>query len=279
MLSNSFVVADTSNYAVATGEKDKTTILIYQFLNELYNPSSLSFFENCQMQKGARILELGCGIGLMSQALASAVGKEGFVLATDISEERLSVAKSLLPKEGTPNLEFRQLSALKIDELSEQFDIVYARFLLVQLPEPQKVIQKVKKILKPGGKFIIEDITGNHTFYSVPHTEGMSVLHRIDQLQFEGQQSDDRCFSTFPEILEREGFKIYSSQKAHPKLDTPRKRKSILFHLPSEMDALLGSGKITEKEYNEWLQKVVQLEQDPSVEIYFYELGQLCATF
>jgi 2-polyprenyl-3-methyl-5-hydroxy-6-metoxy-1,4-benzoquinol methylase len=275
VVANIFGVASDSNYALAAGEKDKERLII---LNEIYNPFSLRFFEDCNIQKGARVLELGCGIGLMSQIFASAVGKEGFVLATDINEEQLQVARSLLPQEHALHLEFRQLSAFEMDSLDEQFDVVCARFLLVHLKEPQKLIQKIKKLLKPGGKLIIEDITHNLSLHSSPHTEGMVILHHLDQLQGEIQQSDDQYFASFPEMLEREGFKVHAIQKAQPTLDTPRKRKSILFHLSSLKDVLLDAGKMTEEEYSQMFEKVLELEQNSSVEIYYYELGQLCAT-
>lgn len=271
-----FACANGSNYALATGEKDKERLII---LNEIYNPFSVQFFEDCKIQKGVRILELGCGIGLMSQLLAFIVEGEGFVLATDISEEQLQIARGLLPKEDTPNLEFRQLSAFEIDGLNEQFDVIYVRFLFVHLKEPKKLIQKMKTILKPGGKLIIEDTTLNLSLHSSPHTEGMAVLHHLDQLQCEIQQSDDQYFASLPNHFEKEGFKVYSIQKVQPKLDTPRKRKSILFHLSSLEDALLRAGKITQEKYNDMCQKVIELEQNPSVEIYYYELGQICVTF
>ncbi|NNM43420.1 MAG: methyltransferase domain-containing protein [Chlamydiae bacterium] len=276
MATDSFGVTDDSTYIIVTGERDKERLTI---LSEIYNPFSLRFFTNCNIQKGARVLELGCGIGIASQMYASEVGKDGFVLATDISEQQLQVARTLLPKEGISNLEFRQLSAFEIDGLNEQFDVVCARFLLVHLQDHQKVIQKVKKIIKPGGKLIIEDITGNQTFYSSPHTEGMDILHHLDRLQCEVQQSDDEYLTSLPALLEKEGFRVVSMQKAHPKLGTPRKRKSILFHLSSLKDALIRAEKTTEKEYNDMLQKVIELEQNSSVEIYYYEFGQLCATF
>ncbi len=272
---DSFGITSDSTYMIATGERDKERLTI---LNEIYNSFSLRFFKNCNIQKGVRVLELGCGIGIASQMYASEVGKEGFVLATDISEQQLQVARTLLPKEGISNLEFRRLSAFEIDGLNEQFDVVCTRFLLVHLQDPEKVIQKVKKIIKPGGKLIIEDITANHTFFCSPHTEGMDILRHIDKLQCEVQQSNDEYFAFLPTLLEKEGFTILSTQKVHPKLDNPRKRKSILFHLSSLKEALLGTGKIMEKEYNHMFQKVLELEQNSSIEIFYYEFGQLCAT-
>ncbi len=269
-------IADESKYAIATGMKDKERLVI---LNEIYNSSSLIFFQDCNIPKGARVLELGCGIGLMSQCFALAVGDNGYVLATDISEDQLQLARSLLPKESISNLEFRQLSAFEIDTLNQQFDVICARFLLVHLQNPQQLIQKIKKILKPGGKLIIEDITSNDTFYSFPHVKGMEALHHLDKLQCEIQKSDDKYFASFPDMLQKEGFTIFSIRKTQPKLDTPTKRKSILFHLLSLKDTLITNKKMNEEECSQIYQKIQELEQTPSIEIYYYELGQICGIF
>jgi 2-polyprenyl-3-methyl-5-hydroxy-6-metoxy-1,4-benzoquinol methylase len=268
--------SDYSQYALATGEKDQERLTI---LNEIYNPYSAQFLENCEIQEDAKILELGCGLGLMSQVLAGAVKRGGFVLATDINQEQLQIAKNLLPQNSFSNIEFRQLSAFKIDELNESFDVIYARLLLVHLKEPLKLIPKIKMILKPGGKLIIEDLTSNLSLRSSSPTEGMTILHHLDQLQNELQGSDDLYFASLPQYLEKEGFQIHSIQKVQPQLDTPRKRKSVVFHLSSLKEALLGAGKITLEGYHTMLQKVIELEQNSAIIIHYYELGQLCAIY
>jgi hypothetical protein len=107
----------------------------------------------------------------------------------------------------------------------------------------------------------------------------MAILHELDRLQNELQESDDLYFASLPQYLEKEGFKVEALHKVQPQLDTPRKRKSIVFHLSSLKDALLDAGKITLDTYNNMLQKVVELETNPSIAIYYYELGQLCTIF
>lgn len=265
---------EDTTYALATGESDKERLTI---LNEVYNPFSLSFFQSCGIKKGAAILELGCGIGLMSQALSSLVGKEGHILATDLSEKQLAVAHSLLPKGGIPNLQFQQLSALDIDALKERFDVVCARFLLIHIKNHQEIIQKIKSVLKPGGMLIIEDSTANSSLYSTPHTKGMETLHYVDKLQFEIQGSDEQYFTSLPQLLEAEGFTVSLFKKAHPKLVTPRER-SMMTCISCLKDSFLSTLKVTPEEYEAMYRSVLELAQDTSVEIYYYELGQICAT-
>lgn len=265
-----------SKYAIAIGEEDKARLMI---INEICNPFTSQFLHKCQVSAGDKILELGCGIGLVSQELAALVGATGSVLATDISGEQLAVAKSLLSNPVPENLKFQQLSAFDLDKLNEKFDVVYVRFLLIHVPDPQKVIRQVKNVLKPGGKFIIEDCIGNHTVYSIPNSRGMDVVKHFDQLQFELQKSDDRYFSKLPNLLQEEGFNATVISTIHPKLDSPRKRKMLTGGISSLKDALLTAGKITLEEYNLAYSAVQDLENDLSVEVFCYEIGQICATY
>jgi SAM-dependent methyltransferase len=264
-----------SNYALAIGEEDKTRLTI---INEIYNPFSFQFLHKCQIAPGDRVLELGCGIGLVSQQLALLVSTTGSVLATDISEEQLAIAKSLLSDPVPKNLKFQQLSVFDVDKLNEKFDIVYVRFLLMHIPDLQKVIRQVKNVLQPGGKFIIEDCVGNHTVYSIPHSKGMDAVKHFDQLQFELQKSDDQSCSKLPSLLQEEGFNVTVLPTIHPKLDSPRKRKMLTDGISSLKTALLMAKKITLEEYNLAYSAVQDLENDLSIEVYGYETGQICAT-
>ncbi len=247
-------------------------------LNEIFNPFTSQFLHNCQISTGDKVLELGCGIGLVSQQLALLVGKNGNVLATDISEEQLAIAKSLLSVPAPENLKFQQLSAFDLEKLSEKFDVVYVRFLLMHVSDPQKVICQVKNVLKPGGKFIIEECVGNHTVYSIPNTKGMDMVKYFDRLQFELQKSDDRYFSKLPNLLREEGFTLTAMSTIHPKLDSSRKRKMLTGGISSLKDTLFAAGKITLEEYDLAYSAVQDLENDLSVEVFCYEIGQICAT-
>ena len=271
----SLLCAGESNYAIATGEEDRDRLHV---LSAIYDDYSNQWLDQCAIQPGDRVLEIGCGIGLMSQDIARKVGSEGSILATDLSEDQLKVARANLKDRNISNLKFQQLSAYELDKLDEKFDVVYVRFLLVHVPEPIKIIEQVKGVLKPGGRFIIEDLTGNDTFYSQPSHQGMVILQYLDKLQFEIQASDDKYFQELPNLLVNSGFTNVQEKRSHPKLDTPIKRMMLHQNLTSLKDSLLHSEKLSQKEYDEMFPKVMELERASHIDVYSYELGQICAT-
>ena len=275
MIKNKLLYTGDSNYSLPVGEKDKDRLII---LNEIYSPSTEQFFTSCPILKGDKVLELGCGIGLITQMLASYVGETGYVLGIDNSEEQLAIANNLLPAEPIPQLEYKKLSVYDLEMLNEKFDVVYTRFLLVHLPDPLQVIELVKGILKPGGNFIIEDMTGHDTLLSIPNRKGMEIVQYFDKLQFQVHGLDDKYFATIPDLLKKAGYQIVLSQKKHPQLDTEHKRKMLSYNLSSLKRVLLSAGMITEEDYQLMYPIVKLFEKDMSVVVYTYELGQICAT-
>lgn len=261
---------DDSHYAIAIGEEDKDRLLV---LNEIYNPESFQLLKQ-YVEKGKNVLELGCGLGICSQYMAKLVGEKGSVLATDINQEQIDLAQKMKVDE-LKNLNFQKLSALELEKLEQKFDIIYVRFLLLHLPNPEKVLEQIKKVLSPNGKIIIEDVTGNYTLYSDPNTPAMEEVQRFDKLQFEIEKSDDCYFEQLPKLLVDYGFSIRLLTRAHPKLDTLHKRSMLSYNLSSLKAELLNANKITLEEYDRVYPIVKQFEKEENITVYSYELGQV----
>lgn len=96
-------------------------------------------------QSGERILDLGCGDGALTQALADA-GCD--VLGFDMSDDLLAAARG------------RGLNVLSGDgqalAFNEEFDAVFSNAALHWMSQPEKVIDGVARALKPGGRFVAE---------------------------------------------------------------------------------------------------------------------------
>ena len=114
-----------------------------QILNEIFNPSSQGFLQNCGLKPGMQILEVGCGNGTMACWLAQQVQPHGHVTAIDISEKRIQSARSQADQCGLTNIEFNLLSAYDILQLKTTFDLIYHRFLFVHLTNPKTVLTSI----------------------------------------------------------------------------------------------------------------------------------------
>ena len=97
--------------------------------------------------------DLGCGTGQVSAALAPFVGR---VIAVDSSAAMLQAAKRRLA--GFDNIDLRrgELEALPIDDA--RLDMAALMLVLHHVPEPEKAVAEVARVLKPGGRIIVGDM-------------------------------------------------------------------------------------------------------------------------
>jgi len=88
--------------------------------------------------------------------LSKLVGRKGHVVGVDASREQIEQARSLLAAEAS-NISFVVASAVSTGLPPESFDLVYCRFLLIHLSEPQTALAEMHRLLKPNGILVCED--------------------------------------------------------------------------------------------------------------------------
>ncbi len=122
------------------------------------NPLRLDFIAQHIDIAGKRILDVGCGGGILSEAMAKA-GAE--VTGIDMSEELIDVAELHSLETGT-KLTYQTISAEQFAELnSEQFDIVTCMEMLEHVPDPGSIIQACSKLVKADGKLFFSTLNRN----------------------------------------------------------------------------------------------------------------------
>jgi len=99
---------------------------------------------------GERVLDVGCGAGASSLALAARVGAGGQVLGLDISEPLIGRARALAPQD-TPAL-FRVADASSAELPDGAFDILFSRFGVMFFDDPTAAFTHMRRALKPGGR-------------------------------------------------------------------------------------------------------------------------------
>ena len=103
-----------------------------------------------QVEPQARILDCGVGNGSLSIALDSLIKGPVDFHAIDTSAEMLVQAKSVMQHAGL-DPHFQQADVMSLPYEDQSFDVVMAAHVLEHLPDPQRALAEVVRVLKPGG--------------------------------------------------------------------------------------------------------------------------------
>ncbi|WP_309645663.1 class I SAM-dependent methyltransferase [Phenylobacterium sp.] len=124
---------------------------------------------------GERILDIGCGAGQTSLALARAVSPGGAVLGVDISRPLLEVARG---RAGKGEATFLQADAQTYPFEAQSFDGVFSRFGVMFFADPVAAFANIRKALKPGGRlaFVCWRRPDENLFMTLPMTAASAYL-------------------------------------------------------------------------------------------------------
>lgn len=111
-------------------------------------------FSKMQFPSNARILELGCGIGDLWNKNSSSIKDDWNITLSDFSKGMLNSAKENLGQ-ISQNFSFEQIDAQDIPYKDESFDVVIARHMLYLVPDIEKAISEIKRVLTKDGVFYV----------------------------------------------------------------------------------------------------------------------------
>lgn len=118
-------------------------------------------YEQCQIAKGQRILELGCGNGaLWTENMAKLPAQVDLVLS-DISEGMLRDARRNIGQNDT-RFSFQAFDCIKIPFPTQSFDRIIANHVLFYCKDLDRVCEEIRRVLKPDGLFLCSAYGKDH---------------------------------------------------------------------------------------------------------------------
>lgn len=126
------------------------------------NPLRLDFIASKVNLQGKRVLDVGCGGGILSESMSQ---KGAEVMGIDLGEKALKVAR-LHALETGAKVEYRLVSVEHLaTEKPEYFDVVTCMEMLEHVPDPAAVVQACAALVKPGGYVFFSTINRNLKAY------------------------------------------------------------------------------------------------------------------
>src|SRR6185312_7597945 len=148
------------------GELSKFDALAHRFWDprgefrplHLLNPVRLGFVAEHASLAGARALDVGCGGGLLSEALAR---KGATVTGIDLAPSMVEVARLHAAEEGV-GIDYRAVAAEDLAaDGTQRFDVITCMEMLEHVPQPAHMLTTLSSLLRPGGSVFVSTLNRN----------------------------------------------------------------------------------------------------------------------
>src|SRR6266540_336580 len=101
---------------------DKAAIYYENFWQRQLKPAQDKLLEMAGLQPGEKLIDIACGTGLVSFPAVERLGKNGFVLATDISDGMVKIGNETVKEKNYRNIRFERMDAEELNVPDEEYD-------------------------------------------------------------------------------------------------------------------------------------------------------------
>ncbi|MHA2279067.1 MAG: class I SAM-dependent methyltransferase [Candidatus Kariarchaeaceae archaeon] len=193
-------------------------------INRLRNQSMLSwkkelqYLKRIEFRNNINILDAGCGPGFVSEKLFE-LYPNCTITALDYDPNMITTAKTILSNKGD-RIEFIEGSITDLPCEDKVFDLVYARLLFQHLPDPEKALSEMYRVLKASGKVIVFDIDDDLMILLDPMPDVIQIILKklgVTQASLGGNRYISR---NFVRLLKKARFKSidFDSMAVHSDL-------------------------------------------------------------
>jgi len=199
---------------------------------------------------GLRVLDVGCGSGVVTRAILARVAPGGSVVGVDAQPALLRLAQ-----EQTPGADFRVGDALSLPFGDAEFDVVVCVTVLEHMPEAARAIPELVRVAQPGGRVGV--LCGDQESFIVAHPDRL-LTRRILDAFVELRFANPWIGRQVPALLEQAGLRDVQV-RAFPTLDRdPTRFAAQAARLRA--DIAQQAGAITAAEHSRWRE---QLDANP----------------
>jgi ubiquinone/menaquinone biosynthesis C-methylase UbiE len=130
---------------------DDAAVLYEQsFVPAIFAQSAVTLADAAAIGRGDRVLDVGCGTGVVAREAVRRIGAEGRVTGLDLNPRMLEVARRVAPE-----IEWRQGDAADLPFEDGAFDVVISQFALMFFPDAVSALREMSRVLAARGRLAV----------------------------------------------------------------------------------------------------------------------------
>jgi SAM-dependent methyltransferase len=258
-----------TDYVIRGGEHGKARLHV---IGEVLGPSTAPVLTAAGIDRGMTCLDLGCGGGDVTLAMADMVGPDGRVVGIDMDSQKIALAQQDARERGLANVELRCGDATNV-ELDDGYDVVYARLLLTHLREAAAVLDRMVAAAKPGGAVVVEDL--DHTaVFAYPRCPALERYLALYEEVARRRGGDPAIGPKLAMMLRRAGVADVRVQVVQPIFLDGEAKNIHLITLENVRDPIIDAGLATADELGALAREMDDFAGDPDTIVAFPRIFQ-----
>jgi SAM-dependent methyltransferase len=234
-----------SNYVIRGGVEGRERLRV---LARVMGPTTQRLLDGLVGSR-SRCLDVGCGGGDVTQDLARRA-PAGSALGIDLDETKLDLARAEAVAARLSNVEYRIEDVTEPIEHDERYDVVYARFVLSHLPDPEGAVANLHARLAPGGVLLVEDVDCSG-FFCYPPNDAFARYVELYSKAVRARGADPNIGPRLPSMLRAVGLEEVQVSVVQPAALEGETKLLNPITLEAIADAVLGAGLVTPEELAE----------------------------
>jgi SAM-dependent methyltransferase len=195
---------EDANVVYALGSSQGESARLQRQADELA-PASAALLDRAGLRPGHSAIDLGCGPRGILDLLAERVSPGGRVVGLDADPAHTAMAANFVSDRALTGVEVVTADAQHTGLPSGSFDLVHARTLLVNLPEPAAAVAEMVRLAKPGGAVAVAEPDTEHAL-CYPPSPAFDRICEIFPVVFSRNGADPAVGRRVPELFRQAGL-------------------------------------------------------------------------
>lgn len=239
---------------------------------QVMRDATAAFLTRAGLAPGTASLDVGCGDGQVTIAMARRAAPHGLAVGVDVDADALAIARAAAARAGV-RAGFVRADAARVGAAGV-FDLVYARLLLSHLVDPSAALRAMRAAARPGGVVAVEDLNLG-TLHSDPPAPALDDLQAVYGATVRFHGGDPTIGPRLRALLSASGLEGVREDTVENVMDTVEEKLFLAELIRNMRAAILAAGVATTGQVDDLAARVEAAARDPGTVFYQARIHQV----